>query len=85
MGSNLDLRFVAPYAGAWIETNPKSRLDPILSKNHTMQEVLDEFDLIECFEVPGQRLQVGEIIKRQIELYTQMGVDPPPRYNRSGI
>ena len=29
MGSNLDLRFVAPHAGAWIETNPKSRFDPI--------------------------------------------------------
>ena len=42
-----------------------------------MQEVLDEFDVIECFEVSGQRLQVGEITKRQIELYTQMGVDPP--------
>ena len=46
-------------------------------KNHTMQEVLDEFDVIECFEVPSQRLQVGEITKRQIELYTQMGIDPP--------
>jgi len=32
-----------------------------LFKNHTMQEVLDEFDVIECFEVPGQQLQVGEI------------------------
>ena len=63
MGSNLDLRFVAPHAGAWIETNPKSRFDPI--------------QVIECFEVPGQRLQVGEITKRQIELYTQMGVDSP--------
>ena len=46
-------------------------------KHHTMQEVLDEFDLIECFEVPGPRLQVGEIPKRQIELHSQMGVDPP--------
>ena len=33
-------------------------------KNHTMQKVLDEYDVIECFEVPGQRLQVGEITKR---------------------
>ena len=53
-------------------------------KNHTMQEVLDEFDEIECFEVPGQRLQVGEITKRQIELYTQMGVDPPASLQKVG-
>jgi len=45
-----------------------------LFKNHSMQEVLDEFDIIECYEVPGQRLQVGEITKRQIDLYTTIGV-----------
>ncbi len=48
-----------------------------LFKNHTMQEVLDEFDIIECFEVPGQQLQVGEITKRQEGLYTKLGVVPP--------
>lgn len=48
-----------------------------LFKNHTLQEVLDEFDIIECFEVPGQRLQVGETTKRQIELYATLGVMPP--------
>jgi len=46
-------------------------------KHHTLQEVLDEFDIIECFEVPGQRLQVGEITKRQKDLYTKLGVTPP--------
>lgn len=48
-----------------------------LFKNHTLQEVLDELDIIECFEVPGQRLQVGEITKRQEQLYTKLGVTPP--------
>ncbi len=48
-----------------------------LFKNHTLQEILDEFDIIECFEVPGQRLQVGETTKRQLELYTTFGVMPP--------
>ncbi len=48
-----------------------------LFKNHTMQEVLDEFDIIECFEVPGQQLQVGEITKRQEALYAKFGVMPP--------
>ena len=48
-----------------------------LFKKHTMQEVLDEFDVIECFEVPGQQLQVGEITKRQAELYSKLGIEPP--------
>jgi len=48
-----------------------------LFKKFTMQEVLDEFDVIECFEVPGKRLQVGETTKRQRELYLQLGVSPP--------
>jgi molybdopterin converting factor small subunit len=48
-----------------------------LFKDHTMQEVLDEFDIIECFEVPGQQLKVGETTKRQMNLYKQLGINPP--------
>lgn len=48
-----------------------------LFKKYTMQEVLDEFDIIECFEVPGKQLHIGEITKRQEELYTKLGVMPP--------
>lgn len=48
-----------------------------LFKNYTLQEVLDELDMIECFGVPGQRLQVGETTKQQIELYTKLGIMPP--------
>ena len=46
-------------------------------KHHTMQEVLDDFDIIECFEIPGQQMQAGEITKRQMEFYTKLGVTPP--------
>jgi len=48
-----------------------------LFKDYTMQEVLDEFDIIECFELPGKQLQVGETTKRQINLYAKLGVTPP--------
>ena len=48
-----------------------------LFKKYTLHEVLDEFDLIECFKFPGKRLQVAEITKRQEALYRQMGVTPP--------
>jgi len=46
-------------------------------KHHTMQEVLDDLDIIECFEIPGEQLQVGEITKRQMDFYTKLGVRPP--------
>lgn len=48
-----------------------------LFRDHTLQEVLDQLDVVECFEVPGQRLMVGETTQRQIDLYTRMGVTPP--------
>lgn len=48
-----------------------------LFKDHTLQEILDDLDVIECFEVPGQQLQVGETTKRQSDLFTQLGVTPP--------
>lgn len=48
-----------------------------LFRNHTLQEILDDLDIIECFEVPTQKLQVGEATKRQLELYIKLGVDPP--------
>lgn len=48
-----------------------------LFRYHTLQEVLDEFDIIECFEVPGQKLQFGETTRRQLDLYSKLGVAPP--------
>ncbi len=48
-----------------------------LFKKHTMQEILDEFNIIECFEVPGKQLQVSETTKRQMDLYTKLGVPSP--------
>lgn len=48
-----------------------------LFKDYTLQEVLDEMDIIECFEIPGQQRQVGEITNHQIDLYSKFGVPPP--------
>jgi transposase len=63
------LIYLSYITGKMQETN--------LFKEYTLQEVLDEFDVIECFAVPGQRLQVGEMTKRQAELYQKFGVKPP--------
>ena len=44
---------------------------------YTLQGLLDQLDVIECFGRPGKNLRVGEITKKQQELYTTLGVDPP--------
>ena len=48
-----------------------------LFKNYTLQSVLDTLDVIECFEAPGSKLRVGELLEKQVELYEKLGVDPP--------
>ena len=48
-----------------------------LYKSYTMQELLDELDVIEAFENPGSTLRVGEVTKKQAELYRALGVIPP--------
>ena len=48
-----------------------------LYKNYTMQELLDELDVIEAFENPGSALRVGEVTKKQSQLYNTLGVVPP--------
>jgi hypothetical protein len=45
---------------------------------YTLQGLLDQFDVIECFGRPGKDLRVGEITKKQMELYNILGVAPPP-------
>jgi len=69
--------FVQFIALIYLSYITKKMQESKLFKSHTLQEVLDELDVIECFEVPGRRLQVGETTKRQIELYTKLGVEPP--------
>ncbi len=47
-----------------------------LFKKYTMQEMLDEIDVIECFEKPEQQKKEGETTKRQTKL-NKKGVKPP--------
>jgi hypothetical protein len=39
--------------------------------------MLDELDIIECFEEPGKRLRIGEMTKKQIGLYQKLEVAVP--------
>lgn len=74
LDGKLFIQFVALIYLSYIT---KQMQETKLFKDYTLQEVLDEFDIIECFAVPGQRLQVGEITKRQAELYQKFDVMPP--------
>ena len=48
-----------------------------LFKKYTMQGLLDQFDVIECFEQPGCKRRIGEMTKKQLELYDAIDVTPP--------
>jgi len=45
---------------------------------YTLQGMLDQLDVIECFGRPGRDLRMGEITNRQQELYISLGLKPPP-------
>jgi len=55
-----------------------------LCKKYTMQQLLDEFAIIECFEQLGAQIRMGEVTKRQMELYVKMGIRHQSRYSSSG-
>jgi hypothetical protein len=74
LDGKLFVQFVALIFLSYIT---KKMQDEKLFKDYTMQEVLDELDVIECFEMPKKRLEVGEVTTRQRELYAKLGVEPP--------
>lgn len=47
-----------------------------LFDKYTMQELLDELDVIECFQQPGSAPIQGEVLKKQEEIYRAMDVTP---------
>jgi len=51
--------------------------DTELFKKYTMQEMLDQIDLIECFEQKGRAIRYSEIIKKQSEIFEALGIKPP--------
>jgi len=43
----------------------------------TLQGLLDELDSIELFEAPGHGRILGEMTKKQEQLFKDLGVNPP--------
>ena len=56
-----------------------------LFKDYTLQQVLDKLDVIECFENPGDKLRVGEVLSKQSQLYLNLGVNPPTPYVETSL
>lgn len=70
---NLDGKlFVQFLALIYLSYIKKAMSDHSLFSKYTMQELLDELDVIERFQRPGQRPHVGEITSKQKELYEFM-------------
>lgn len=74
LDGKLFVEFVALIFLSYIK---KMMQDKKLFQRYTMQGLLDELDVIECYERPGQDLRFGEITKRQLELYEALGVSSP--------
>lgn len=47
-----------------------------LFSKYTMHELLDELDVIECFVEPGKAPIQGEVLKKQEQIYRDLGVAP---------
>ncbi len=47
-----------------------------LFSRYTMHELLDELDVIECFQEPGKSPIQGEVLKKQEQIYRDLGVTP---------
>ena len=69
--------FVAFVALILLSYIKKRMQDHNLFKTYTLGTLLDQLDVIECFEAPGKRLRVGEILQKQVAIYEAMGVKPP--------
>ena len=48
-----------------------------LYHSYTLQELLDELDIIERFGHPGKQSHLGEVTKKQLKLFQQLGVEAP--------
>ena len=70
----LFIQFIALIYLSYVK---KMMHDNNLFKNYTMQEVLDELDMIECFEQKGCSIRIAEATKKQLALYSALEIDPP--------
>jgi transposase len=69
--------FVEFVALIYLSYIKKQMQNSDLFKSYTLQGALDKLDVIECFEEPGQKLRVGELLEKQKDIYESLDVAPP--------
>ena len=74
LDGKLFVQFVALIFLSYIK---KTMSDNDLFKNYTIQELLDELDIIECFKQAGHLQRIGEMTKKQMNIYKHLGVALP--------
>ena len=68
--------FVEFVALIYLSYIKKKMEDAGLFSKYTMHELLDELDVIECFTEPGKAPVQGEVLKKQEQIYRDLGVTP---------
>lgn len=74
LNGKLFVQFIALIYLSYVK---KGMQDADLFKQWTLQGLLDEIDSIELFEAPGHGRMVGEMTKKQQEIFTALGFKPP--------
>ena len=75
--SSLDGKlFVEFVALIYLSYIKKKMEEAGLFSRYTMHELLDELDVIECFSEPGKAPIQGEVLKKQEQIYRELGVTP---------
>ena len=69
--------FVEFIALIYLSYIKKHMQDKNLFKKYTLQGLLDELDVIECFITPGKDPFIGEVLQKQQQIYLDMGVKNP--------
>ena len=70
--------FVEFIALIYLSYIKKQMQDNDMFKDYTMQTLLDKLDVIECYKYKSnKKLQVGEILQKQKDIYTKMGIEIP--------
>jgi transposase len=68
--------FVEFIALIYLSYIKKQMQDNNMFKDYTMQTLLDKLDVIECYKYKNNRkLQVGEVLQKQKDIYAKMGVE----------
>ncbi|RIZ61089.1 transposase, partial [Mesotoga sp. SC_NapDC2] len=74
LNGKLFVQFVALIYLSYIK---KKMQDTGLFENWTLQGLLDELDTIERFESPEHGRLIGEVTKKQKDIYAKLGVESP--------